>query len=217
MTEPLPSLQVHCVLVIAAPLVHTGSMSEPDHSEGLRKRKTVHTRLTIRREAFRLFEKHGYTNTTVGQIAHAADVSPRTFYRYFNVKEALLLNNDHIPPIVEAFAAAPSELPIIEAYRYAVAKEFDGLTLEQREDAVAGQRILYETPEARSMLYGEYVRLIDLITEALTNRRDAPSGEEERRVIASAIVGVLIGASHNNPLPDAPLQSALEILGRHLS
>lgn len=177
----------------------------------------MHTRLAIRREAFRLFEKHGYTNTTIEQIAHAADVSPRTFYRYFGVKEALLLNDDQISPIVEAFAAAPSEMPIIEAYRYAVAKVFGSLTLEQREDAVAGQRMLYETPEARGMLYGEYVRLIDLITEALKVRPDAPNEEEERRVIASAIVGVLIGASHNNPLPDAPLQSALEILGRRLS
>lgn len=192
-------------------------MSEPVHSQSLRERKKVHTRLAIRREAFRLFEKHGYTNTTIEQIAHAADVSPRTFYRYFGVKEALLLNDDQISPIVDAFAVAPSEMPIIEAYRYAVAKVFGGLTIEQREDAIVGQRMLYETPEARGMLYGAYVKLIDLITEALTARQDAPSEEAERRVIASAIVGVLIGASHNNPLPEAALQSALEILGRRLT
>ncbi|MFB1295694.1 TetR/AcrR family transcriptional regulator [Mycobacterium sp. pW049] len=192
-------------------------MSEPVPSQSLRERKKVHTRLAIRREAFRLFEKHGYSNTTIEQIAHAADVSPRTFYRYFGVKEALLLSDDQISPIVEAFVAAPSEMTIVEAYAFAVGKVFGGLTLEQREDAIAGQRMLYDTPEACGMLYTAYVRMIDLITEALTERTDAPAEEAERRVIASAIVGVLIGASHNTPLPEAALQSALKILGRRLS
>lgn len=191
-------------------------MSEPVPSQSLRERKKVHTRLAIRREAFRLFEKHGYANTTIEQIAHAADVSPRTFYRYFGVKEALLLSDDQISPIVEAFTAAPSEMTIIEAYRYALAKVFGGLSLEQREDALVGERMLYETPEARGLLYAAYIRTIDLMTEALAARPDAPEEHAERRVIAGAIVGVLIGAAHNTPLPEQELQSALEILGRHL-
>ena len=103
-------------------------MPEPVRSQSLRERKKALTRLAIRREAFRLFEKQGYENTTIDQIAEAADVSPRTLYRYFGVKEALLLSDDHIPPIVAAFAHAPRELTIIQAYRHAVASVFGALS-----------------------------------------------------------------------------------------
>jgi Fe2+ or Zn2+ uptake regulation protein len=50
-------------------------MPATDRSTGLRERKKIRTRETIRREAFRLIEENGYTNTTVEQIAEAAEVS----------------------------------------------------------------------------------------------------------------------------------------------
>ena len=192
-------------------------MRTPVLTQSLRERKKARTRLTIRQEAFRLFDKHGYANTTIEQIAHAADVSPRTLYRYFGVKEALLLSSDHTTPIVAAFANAPRELTIVKAYEFAVAEVFGGLSPEERDDAIAGQRMLYQVPEAQGLIYAEYIRLIDLLTAALVHRPDAPSTEPERRVIAGAIVGVLIAVSHNNPLPEQALQRALSILDAKLS
>jgi AcrR family transcriptional regulator len=192
-------------------------MPVPASSRGLRERKKLQTRRAIRREAFRLFDEQGYTNTTVEQIAVAAEVSPRTFYRYFGVKEALLISDDQTPPIVEAFAAAPPELDPVAAYRYAVAAFFGELSQDDRDDAVAGQRLMYEVPEVRGLLYSEYVRLIDLIAEALVRRGDDPADELGRRVIAGAIVGVLLAASHNMPLPEGALLSSLSILGAKLS
>lgn len=192
-------------------------MTAPKPSRGLRERKKLQTRLAIRSEAFRLFEEQGYTNTTVEQIAAAAEVSPRTFYRYFGVKEALLISDDQISPIVEAFAAAPPELNIVAAYRHAVASVFGALSQEQRDDAIAGQQMMYGIPEARGLLYAEYVRLIDLVAEALMQRRGAPTDALERRVVAGAIVGVLIAASHNTPLPEEALLSSLSILEAKLS
>ncbi len=187
-----------------------------DPSPGLRERKKSRTRRAIRREAFRLFEEHGYANTTIEQIAEAADVSPRTFYRYFGVKEAVLLSDDHTKMIVEAFAEAPAELSIVPAYRWAVAQVFGGLSADERAEAIAGQQRMYGVPEARGLVYTEYVRLIHLITEALRRRPDGPADEAERRVIAGAIVGVLISASHDNPLPEEALADALTMLDTKL-
>lgn len=195
----------------------TGFVRAPALNQSLRERKKARTRLTIRQEAFRLFHTQGYADTTIDQIAQAADVSPRTLYRYFGVKEALLLSSDHTTPIVAAFANAPRELTIVKAYQFAVTEVFGGLSQEERDDAIAGQRMLYQIPDARGLIYSEYVRLIGLLTEALAHRPDAPSAESERRVIAGAIVGVLIAVSHNNPLPEQALQRALAILDAKLS
>ena len=139
-------------------------------STGLRERKKMQTRLAIRREAFRLFTEQGYAETTIEQIAAAAEVSPRTFYRYFGVKEALLLSDDHISPTVEAFANAPRHLTYVQAYHHAVNEVYGALSPEEREDAIAGQQILYQVPEARGLLYTAYLTLADLLTEALLRR-----------------------------------------------
>jgi len=172
--------------------------------------------MDIRREAFRLFHKQGYSNTTVDQIAQAADISPRTFYRYFGVKEAVLLSDDQTAPIVAAFIDAPRDLPPVAAYRHAVATVFGALTEEEREDAVQGQRIMYAIPEARGLIYAEYIRLIDLIADALQRRSEEPIDAAERRVTAAAIVGVLIAESHDTPLPEDALLRGLDILDAKL-
>ncbi|MEZ0339906.1 TetR/AcrR family transcriptional regulator [Mycobacterium sp. pV006] len=188
------------------------------HPGGLRARKKAQTRLAIRREAFRLFEDQGYATTTIEQIAEAAQVSPRTFYRYFGNKEALLISDDHSSPIVEAFVDAPADLPIAAAYRHAVQTVFGSLSPEERENAIVGQRILYQVPEARGLIYAEYVRLIDLLTDALRHRLPDDTDESsQRRVIAGAIVGVLIATSHDNPLPQDDLTVALTYLDELLS
>lgn len=188
-----------------------------DRPQSLRERKKARTRRDIRREAFRLFGKQGYANTTVEQIAEAADISPRTFYRYFGVKERLLLSDDKISPIIQAFIDAPPELSVVAAYRHAVVTVYSRLSQEERDDVVAGERMMYDIPEAQGLAYTEYVRLIDLIAAGAAKRPGAPTDELELRVIAGAIVGVLIAASHNAPLPDQALARSLEILDRRLS
>ncbi len=61
-------------------------------SEGsLRDRQRAQIRAEIRRAAFRLFIEHGYDAVTTEEIATAAGVSPRTFFRYVPTKEELLL------------------------------------------------------------------------------------------------------------------------------
>ena len=179
---------------------------------GLRERKKIRTRETIRREAFRLFEQNGYVNTTVEQIAEAADVSPRTFFRYFSSKEYVLLSDDLIEPIVEAFIKAPAELSPVAAYRHGVETTFGAMTEAQLENALEGQRLMYAIPEARGLLYSEYIRLIALITDGLEQRFSRAVDEFERRMLAGAIVGVLIACSDGTPMPDDPIARGLTLL-----
>jgi AcrR family transcriptional regulator len=60
-------------------------------TESLRDRQRAQVRADIRRAAFRLFIERGYDAVTTEEIASAAGVSARTFFRYVPTKEELLL------------------------------------------------------------------------------------------------------------------------------
>ncbi|GAB3229003.1 TetR family transcriptional regulator [Mycolicibacterium hippocampi] len=179
---------------------------------GLRERKKTRTRDTVRREAFRLFQLNGYAETTVDQIAEAADVSPRTFFRYFPSKETVLISDEFTDPIIQAFLAAPAEMSPIAAYRHAVSEVFRTMAGEEYDYAIARQRLMYTLPEAKGALYDEYIHTIRLLTEACAKRLGYAEDDSRMRVTAGAMVGVMMAAADDAPMSGTALLEALEIL-----
>ncbi len=85
--------------------------------QGLRELKKQRTRATIVDVAARLCAEQGYDNTTVDQIAAAAEVSPRTFSRYFPNKEAVIgaLIEDAAEHVAAALSTQPFDVTEHEA------------------------------------------------------------------------------------------------------
>lgn len=80
----------------------------------LRDRKRARTRQALIDAATELFEQKGYVETTVADIAAAADIGTRTFFSYFASKEELLFPDGElrIQAAVDAIATRkPGELP----------------------------------------------------------------------------------------------------------
>ena len=72
--------------------------------------------------ALRMFTERGFDETTVEEIATAAGVSRRTFFRYFDSKAAVLWNefDGEVDELRTAFDQVPDDVPVMEAIRRVV-------------------------------------------------------------------------------------------------
>lgn len=180
--------------------------------ESLRARKKERTRRTIRLEAFRLFREQGYTETTVEQIAAAAEVSPSTFFRYFPTKEQLVLADDQDALMIEALAAQPRGQHPLTAFRnateqvYAVMPAAD-LAFEQERQA-----LLYHVPELRSTIGAEFQRSVDLAARLIAEYTGRPVDDFEVRVAAGAMIGTMLAIARTTPINSANVSHALNLL-----
>lgn len=124
--------------------------AETGHSFDLRERKRTRTRLMIQTEALRLMSERGYAETTVEQIADAADISPRTFFRYFPTKEDVVLWDEYDPEVAELIAARSADEPGAETVRALIHQTLGGLQRRDRAQLLVRIRLLRNVPELRA-------------------------------------------------------------------
>jgi AcrR family transcriptional regulator len=138
-----------------------------------RERKAASTRRAIVDSARELFDAHGYAETTVDQIAEHADVAPRTFFRYFATKEALLFADfdEERQRMLESLEARPADEDPLTSIAV-VLDRFARVLVERRDELAWGFRVcgdqdaqeLYE----RSMLKRHtHVRIAEFIAQRL--------------------------------------------------
>jgi AcrR family transcriptional regulator len=159
---------------------------------GLRDRKKIKTREAIRREAMRLIEENGYANTTVEQIAEAAEVSPSTFFRYFPSKEMVLMANDLDLVTIQALEQQPPEIPSLQAFRRALEITMAALSEDEWRFERARLRMVLSIPELRAAQFEEYRRTVASLTEADCRRTGREPDDFEVRVFVGALAGGLM-------------------------
>jgi len=107
---------------IGTPGILGGMASPVQESVGLRERNKLRRREQITDAALRLFAERGFDGVTIDQIAHVADVSRRTFFRYFARKEDVLIawKQQMADELRAALAGRPAGEPPLEAVHRAV-------------------------------------------------------------------------------------------------
>jgi AcrR family transcriptional regulator len=162
---------------------------------GLRERKKARTRAAIREHALRLFREQGYDATTVEQIAEAADVSPSTFFRYFPTKEDVVLLDELDVLAIGAFEAQPADLSPIAAFRAAARDAFASLGADELARLRETAELTLTVPELRARAMDEFGRTIGVIAEAVARRSGRDQDDFAVRILAGAIVGVIMAAT----------------------
>ncbi|MFI1384842.1 TetR family transcriptional regulator [Embleya sp. NPDC020886] len=167
--------------------------TEPAHrpaAPGLRERKKLKTRQSIRHQAYRLFAEHGYDATTVDEIAAAADVSRSTFFRYFPTKEDVVLTDEYDSVFGDALAARPADEPIVAAIRHAMTESLAHIFTADRDELLYRNRMIFTIPALRARAMDELLRTQDGITALLAERTGRDPGDLELRCASAAIIGV---------------------------
>jgi AcrR family transcriptional regulator len=107
----------------------------PVPEASLRERKKSATRAALRRAAVELVESRGLCAVTIEDIAHAADVAPRTFFNYFSSKVDAIsgLDPDARAELVRRLQQRPAHEPPLEALRAAMLGTPSNFTSEPRD------------------------------------------------------------------------------------
>lgn len=169
---------------------------------GLRERKKAKTKAAIQEHALRLFREQGYAETTVEQIAAAAEVSPSTFFRYFPAKEDTVLTDIMDRQTFQVMIDAPAELSPLAALKFAVDEVFRDLSNEQLQLEMVRNSLIRSVPELRRGMLVEITRPWDLLTEAVAIRLGRPVDDPDLRLWAAAVMGVMMTLALEEPGPN---------------
>ena len=161
---------------------------------GLRERKKLKLRRSVQREALRLFADRGYEDTTVEQIADAADISTTTFYRYFPTKEDVVLDDDYDPIVEQVIGSGDDEEPLVTTVRRAIAAVAAAVEAN-RDAALARLKLLASVPALKARQGAEGRKTLDFFIRLFSARSGRPVGDYRLRVTTAAFVAAQLEAA----------------------
>ena len=158
----------------------------------LRERKRTRTMRMIQSEALRLFAERGYEDTTIEEIADAAAISARTFFRYFPTKEDVVLWDEYDPVSAEMLAARPAGEPIVQSVCAISREVLAQLQRRDRDRLLLRVRLTAAVPALRARTWEQQAVAAETLAADLAERAGLPPDDLGMRVIAAAISGTAI-------------------------
>ncbi|HEX6499165.1 MAG TPA: TetR family transcriptional regulator [Micromonosporaceae bacterium] len=176
-----------------------------------RERKKLETRAALEEAALRLFAEQGYERTTVEDIADAADVAVRTFFRYFQSKQHVLygdIAHDVTGRLRAALHARPADESPVQAVGAAL-DLMDSDDEEQQRQVLDRLRLLDQLPELAGTYQMIFRDIEQVIAEAVAARTGLATRELYPQMLAAAAVGSIKSAlcvfqatNAEQPLPE---------------
>ena len=184
----------------------------------LRERKRARTRQALVDAATELFESQGYDETTVADIAAAAEIGTRTFFSYFPTKEELVFpeSDARVRAAVDAIATRdqherPAEV-LLRALRL-IGEDSDEMASRL---AALRMRLIQTVPAVR----GRALQVQVAAQREIARHLAAAFPDELDEVTAAALTGAFVGAitgalqvlleDMDNPTDPAVVQEAVQ-------
>jgi AcrR family transcriptional regulator len=168
-----------------------------EQNSGLRERKKERTREQLVVAGCDLFMERGYEETSVEDIVDVVCISKRTFFRYFQSKDDVLV------AWVDVFAArvqqALESRPVAEAPMVAIERALVDVVaaLEAEHPKLfAMERMIARTPAVLEKKLVRLHRCAEMMSKVLTKRlRDSGQRDEAPEIFARCGIGILEAAA----------------------
>lgn len=185
-----------------------------------RARRWDETHQRIYDTAMSLFEKNGFEQVSVGQIAGGAGVSVPTFYAHYPSKEHLVMQLPTAEEMNALLATQSPTLPVADRIRQAMPVWFASWTPEFREAQLARWRVIATTPALRTRA-AEFERATaGMVADALPGRPGETLTTAEQVVVHAYLsaftLGMLAWADCNGERKlEELIDEAFDALQRH--
>jgi len=155
-------------------------------------RRPTTNRRELERVAIGLFAERGFDRTTVEDIARAAGIGRRTFFRYFESKNDLIWGefDEQLARMRAAFAALPDDITLMEGISRVVI-EVNRYSRDDLTDLHRRMSLIASTPVLRAhstLRYDEWRRAVaDYAARRL--------GQEATDLLPATVAGATLGAA----------------------
>lgn len=151
--------------------------------------RKAHTRSAIEESSLRLFAERGFDDTTVEELAEAAGVARRTFFRYFPSKNDVIFGSyeEHLDILRSEMRAVPAGTPAVQAVHRGFRAANDYRPDEFPTLAIR-IRLMLEVPSLRAHAAWRYAGYERAVAESVAAHVGEPSG-----LYASALARASIG------------------------
>ena len=182
-------------------------------------RRPSTSRAELERVALDLFATRGFDETTVDDIAAAAGIGRRTFFRYYASKNDAVWGDfdTQLATLRDYFDGCPPDVPLMDAVHRAVV-EFNRLPKEQEPWHRRRMALILNTPALQAHSTPMYARWRAVIAQFAARRTGAAAQDLLPQLIAYAALGAAV-ASYDQWLrdPGAELEPLLEVAMTELS
>lgn len=160
---------------------------------GLRERKKQRTKAAIADAALELFLARGFDQTTVVEIAEAADVSPRTFFTYFPTKEEVVFDGHtgDLDAMRERLAQRRPGESAVDALQGWIAETMAAPDFSNAAE-VERRKLIHETPALVAYESAHVdTRFREILVEAVAADLGTDRGELAPQMVAAAASAAL--------------------------
>lgn len=154
------------------------------------------TRADLEQVAFELFDRQGFEGTTVGDIARAAGIGRRTFFRYFASKNDVPWGGfeERLEQMRARLADCPPQTPMTEAIRLGLIR-FNQIPPGQEGWHRRRLELILRVPALQAHSTLRYAAWRQVIAEFVAGRTGQPPDSLLPVTVGYAVQGLLVAAS----------------------